>query len=382
MKLAIFVVLTLLAVIQATPDCTAYCTNITGSCTGAFIQYTNMAHCMAMCGAWPVGTDNDTSGNTLGCRAYHSGAVASLGTDHCHHAGPSGSDLKTNAPICGTQCEAYCSIMLHKPGCNDTLRAFNSMAECVNACPLFESNMTKYYDNANGNNLQCRIYHAKVAFSGGQSTLDTHCQHAAPLGGGQCGDPVATYCQILTGLCTGANSQFPAGATANQYCMDVAKNIPYNKTGGSYNDYDGNTLSCRAYHAVVGGAVHCPHAGISGNGTGGCGTGVCDAYCALSAKVCPTNYPAAADCMTACATWSTPAKLGAVADQAGDTFYCRLYHLGAAANGTAAATLHCPHAVANSTTCGGGSSPSPNPNPSGSAVVLGFSVLALIANLF
>jgi len=377
MKLAIFVVLTLLAVIQATPDCTSYCTNITGSCTGVLAQYTNMAHCMAMCGAWPVGTDNDTSGNTLGCRAYHSGAVATLGTDHCYHAGPYGADLKSNASICGTQCEAYCSIMLYKPGCNDTLRAFNSMAECVNACPLFVSDMSKYYDNATGNTLQCRIYHAKVAFSGGQTTLNTHCQHAAPLGGGQCGDPVQTYCQILNGLCSGGNSQISA-ATAGQYCLDVAKNFPYNKSD-NFNDYDGNTLACRAYHAVVGGPVHCPHAGISGNGTGGCGTSVCESYCILSAKACPSNYANTAACTTACNAWTT--KIGAVSDQSGDTFYCRLYHLGAAAAGGAAATTHCPHALDKSATCGS-TVPNPSPNPSGSAVVLGFSVLALIANLF
>jgi hypothetical protein len=60
-----------------------------------------------MCGAWPVGTDNDTSGNTLGCRAYHAGAVALLGsTDHCYHAGITGADIKTNASVCGSQCEA------------------------------------------------------------------------------------------------------------------------------------------------------------------------------------------------------------------------------------------------------------------------------------
>jgi hypothetical protein len=332
-------------------------------------------HCIAMCGAWPLGSDSDIMGNTLGCRAYHAVAAASSPT-HCFHAGPYGADFASGNATCGTQCEAYCSIMLLKPGCNDTLRAFNTMAECTAACALIPSNISNY-EATTGNSLQCRIYHAKVAFSGGQTTLDAHCAHAAPLGGGQCGDPVVNYCTIVNGLCTGALSQ---GMTS-QYCMDVAKFIP-NNTAGKYNDYDGDSLACRAYHSIVGGAAHCPHGGISG--AGACGTGVCDTFCALSAKVCPSNYANTAACLSACAMWNTTAKLGTVTDQSGDTFYCRLYHLGAAANGTTAATTHCPHAVASSTPCGGGASPtpSPTPGPSGSAVVLGFSVLALIANLF
>jgi len=321
-----------------------------------------------MCGAWPVGADTDTSGNTLGCRLYHANAALSLGLDHCNHAGPSGVDVASGNPICGTQCDAYCSIMLLKPGCNDTIRAFNSLAECQAVCPLFKSNAPLYFDNTTGDNLQCRIYHAKAAFA---IDLTTHCQHAAPLGGGQCGTLVDNYCLIVQGLCTGTNAQY----NALPYCLAVAKNFP----NATNYDYTGDSIACRAYHAVVGGASssHCAHGGASGNGSSGCGGDICSTFCQLSGKICPSNYASAATCKTACTAWIT--KIGGALDTSGDTYGCRLYHLGAAATDP---TTHCPHAVASSATCGG-AAPGPNPTPGGSGAILGFSVLALmIANLF
>jgi hypothetical protein len=352
MKLVAFLILSVITITYAAPNCTYYCTAIMANCNGANLQYTDMNHCMAMCGAFPVGTDSDQTNNTLGCRVYHADASATLGLQHCFHAGPSGVDLATGSGICGTQCEAYCSIMTYSMGCNTTIRAFNSPAECMAVCPLFPSDATKYFDNTTGNTLQCRIYHAKAAFSLG---LMAHCAHAAPLGGGQCGNVTDNYCDIITYLCKGADAQYPDAA----YCKKLAPSLPPSTT--NYYDYDGDSIACRAYHSVVGGAApsHCSHGGASGNGTGGCGTSVCAAYCALSAKLCPTNYATTADCTTACSPWAT-SKLGAVADVSGDTFYCRLYHLGAAASDAA---LHCPHALGNSSTCTGGSSPTPTPTP-------------------
>src|SRR4051812_7234786 len=81
-------------------DCPAYCTEIQANCIGANAQYPDMAHCMATCASFTVGTSTvtDMSGNTLGCRIYHGGAPSkTAAATHCVHAGP-GGDLITATP--------------------------------------------------------------------------------------------------------------------------------------------------------------------------------------------------------------------------------------------------------------------------------------------
>lgn len=80
-----------------TVDCTYYCTNITANCTGTDAQYTDMADCMTSCtdAAWTAGTAGDTTGNTLGCRIYHTLAAATAATTHCPHAGWLGGGVCT-----------------------------------------------------------------------------------------------------------------------------------------------------------------------------------------------------------------------------------------------------------------------------------------------
>ena len=63
-----------------TPSCATYCADIMANCTGTNQQYINLASCTRSCPGFPVGTSADTSGNTLGCRAYHATAAAGAGT--------------------------------------------------------------------------------------------------------------------------------------------------------------------------------------------------------------------------------------------------------------------------------------------------------------
>jgi len=391
MKLVALLLLSVIAITYAAPNCTYYCNTIMANCNGTNSQYMDLNTCLAMCNAFPVGFDGETANNTLGCRVYHAEASLSIGTQHCAHAGPSGVDLASGNPICGTQCEAYCSLMTYPMGCNLTVRAFNTPAECNASCNIIPSDATKYFGNTSGNTLECRLYHAQAAYS--SAGFAAHCLHAAPLGGGVCGIASDVFCDLSAGLCKGTDSQFLTVA----YCKTLA---PYFSNTTFY-DYSGDSLACRAYHTVVGGATpsHCSHGGASGESSNGCGASICDTFCALSGKLCPSNYATTADCMTACGAWTS--KLGKVSDTDGDSYYCRLYHLGAAASNAA---LHCPHALANSTTCVGtaptptptpGPTPTPTPTPGptpdpntpaptpGSSAILGFSVLlALFASLF
>lgn len=76
--------------------CAAYCTRILSVCTGANAQYGDEAECAAVCTGFTVGTLGDTTGDTLGCRAYHlenAAMSAAMATVHCPHAGPTGGGV-------------------------------------------------------------------------------------------------------------------------------------------------------------------------------------------------------------------------------------------------------------------------------------------------
>jgi len=85
-------------------------------------------------------------------------------------------------------------------------------------------------------------------------------------------------------------------------------------------------------------------AGPGGGGDGGMAMApTCLAYCTAVQTACTGSnmqYTGMDMCMTACAAM-TPGTIGMTG---GDTVGCRLYHAGAAAEGGAAATTHCPHA--------------------------------------
>ncbi len=96
--------------------CAGLCAQVTSVCTGANLQYTDMATCVSECTAamWPVGTEADTSGNTLGCRIYHSIVAGSNGATsamtHCPHTSlfgggvctPFRTDAATEVTVTGT----------------------------------------------------------------------------------------------------------------------------------------------------------------------------------------------------------------------------------------------------------------------------------------
>ena len=145
-----------------TPNCPDYCATITEKCTGASAQYGSEQACLDFCNdgalAWDTGTSADTEGNTLGCRIYHAGAANN--DDHCDHAGPTGGGA------CGTYCEVYCAAM------DEHCEAeYGSGGACATACAAFAA--TGNTNDATGNTVQCRIYHAGFAYDD-----NTHCDHA------------------------------------------------------------------------------------------------------------------------------------------------------------------------------------------------------------
>jgi hypothetical protein len=150
-----------------TPSCADYCADITANCTAANGQYFDnmdggMAACMTSCAGFDVGAGTDTSGNTLGCRAYHAGAAMGDPATHCTHAGPGGDTA------CGMNCEGFCAVAMSV--CGST---YADEAACMTECATFDATVKYNTTVTSGNNFACRLYHLTAA----ATDAATHCPH-------------------------------------------------------------------------------------------------------------------------------------------------------------------------------------------------------------
>src|SRR5436190_15099183 len=142
----------------AAPDPAKYCTDIIAHCTGANAQYptavatTTMDQCLGTAASFAVGKTGDTSGNTLGCRAYHAGAPAmSDPATHCIHAGPLG-DQVDKAGTCGDPCTSFCTLEIKVCGSlavplTGITAQYQDMAACMTACTTNFNKTAKYVLN-------------------------------------------------------------------------------------------------------------------------------------------------------------------------------------------------------------------------------------------
>ena len=341
----------------AAPTCEAYCKAVTANCKDANAQYKDEAECLGYCktqGKLPVGTADDKSGNTIGCRSYHAGAAAGDPATHCSHAG------KTGGNVCGTWCDNYCHLV--DKSCLMTKNDMDTdAAGCAAKCATLKSDGKP--NDAAGDTVQCRIYHLGVAGTD-EANSKIHCPHGkvAPAAGTPCapaGPTCEAYCKAVTANCKDANAQYKDEAECNTYCKTQGK-LP----AGTSDDKSGNTIGCRTYHAGAAAgdpATHCSHAGKTGANV--CGTW-CDNYCQLATSNCTATLAIFADkaeCATKCATAAATGKPG---DAAGDTLQCRIYHLGVAGTDEANAKIHCPH----------GKIPAPDGTPCAAAATTGKTV--------
>jgi hypothetical protein len=152
-------------VVDAAPpltlDCPSYCTAILATCTDTLAQYGTMEECMGSCNTFTVGTLGETTGNTLGCRLYHTESAALAPDVHCGHAGPSG-DGECGASIC----EGFCSIAA-------TICPTEwPSAQCDSRCANLTST-PPYNIASSGDTVECRLYHATAA----AADPGTHCPH-------------------------------------------------------------------------------------------------------------------------------------------------------------------------------------------------------------
>jgi hypothetical protein len=171
---------------EGPPTCKAYCAIELLACTGDLAQYQSQDECMKVCEALPPGTNDDETGNSVGCRRYHSFNATTLGADlHCSHSGPTGDGH------CGADdldkgytgnCDSYCTLLA--AACpsefdNEMGSAEKCMASCID---LPEATANKKYSVTNAEQskgLNCRVLHTVRAFADPSAC-------ASAIGGDQC----------------------------------------------------------------------------------------------------------------------------------------------------------------------------------------------------
>jgi hypothetical protein len=160
--------------------CANYCNLQDANCTVDDDQYGGPGQdwCLATCALWPVGTPADTTGNTLGCRIYHTDTASTVGVQHCSHGGPHGgpADDAHCQDMGEDQCNVFCQTAM--AACTGTNEQFGGdLNTCQNECLAFPgfSSIDADYSAAssNQNNFACRFYHLTAA----ADDPDQHCGH-------------------------------------------------------------------------------------------------------------------------------------------------------------------------------------------------------------
>ena len=166
-------------------SCDAYCALNVATCKDAQAQYVDVATCKAMCAKMTPGTKGATSGDTLGCRDYHTNAAAGTAgaagdpATHCPHSGAYG------ASVCGdSRCADFCALALAQ--CPSPKGPYADLAACMTGCAAapFDATKKELEPSAAPGKLNCLEYHLQAAY------LDpaTHCGHIT-VASGPCKTP-------------------------------------------------------------------------------------------------------------------------------------------------------------------------------------------------
>lgn len=174
-------------------------------------------------------------------------------------AGPGDDSGPGDTPTC----EAYCTTVM--ASCTGGNAQYPDMGACMMYCTTNAGWDPGTAADTTQNTIGCRLYHAGVA---GMMDPETHCPHAGPSGGDQCGRWCENYCQLALDNCTGDEQLFADMLACNTTCKGLDTTGEPGATGG-------DTVQCRIYHLGVAGtdassaATHCPHGGEDGGGPGG-----------------------------------------------------------------------------------------------------------------
>ena len=171
--------------------CERYCDATLANCSGELEQYRNLHQCLEVCARLPEGERGDENKNTVSCRLRLAEFAENEPSVYCKSAGPLGQDR------CGSNCEAYCTLMQSTCTPESTANNFEpstypSTTACLTACAGLapSTNDPKAYTSSPkampstyvGDHVFCRTYHLAAALD--DAAADEHCPHA--MGGDPC----------------------------------------------------------------------------------------------------------------------------------------------------------------------------------------------------
>jgi hypothetical protein len=162
--------------------CDTYCTDNVANCAAPNGQYIDKAACLKACASFAQGNLGDMAGNSLECRAYHTGAAKTAAAMHCPHSGITGGDLDPTATgaspadgPCGDGVAAFCKLAIATCAGADAVWA--SEALCVTDMKTLAKETAGFTtETKTGNTFNCRVYHLEASTPGGMAAT-THCPH-------------------------------------------------------------------------------------------------------------------------------------------------------------------------------------------------------------
>ena len=276
------------AIVEVSEGCEDYCRDVMANCTGEYAVYDNQELCEQVCMHLPPGDPAAPEGNTVACRARQASLAKTTGEPeaHCPNAGPGGNDNGSGRG-CGTDCEAYC--YLHAELCDIEGEFVLETEECLRQCSGLVEKRTfdVVFDHDGTDTVECRLVHVSSAAVAPLA----HCWHAsmAPQPESPCLDlpeanvPCDVYCDLVMVACTDEHSVYET----RKQCESVCAVLPPGKAG----DVEEDTIGCRRYHSynsLAAPAVHCPHAGPTGDGH--CGQDNCESYCRILKAACEQDF--------------------------------------------------------------------------------------------
>jgi hypothetical protein len=274
-------------------NCDAYCDLYKQIC-----PETPLDQCETRCrglpdrGMYSAVTDFSDYDDTIQCRIAHLTAAArasynagnakdaaerstedGLRKTHCGHSALRPRLMADNTPCDlkadkAPNCEDYCQLIM--TACTGGNRVYDDKNQCVQVCNKgfpAPAGLTENMPETAVNTLSCRRWHAYYALT---DIASTHCPHAGPSGGNDCGKPCEVYCSLLEAGCKRRYTD-TYGAD-DQKCLDECATLSASETYSI--DGEGvrtNTYQCRMHNLtkVFGGA-----GGGNGMGMEGCDKGV------------------------------------------------------------------------------------------------------------
>lgn len=167
----------------------------------------------------------------------------------------------TVAPL--PTCPAYCAEALQFCPVGTKHQIYPNPSTCNSTCERWAGwpKGTKDQSNYDTNTVGCRMVHLEAA----AADQGTHCPHASPSGGNQCGTWCDNYCSLALRNC-GSVGLYADDQACRTACAQI-------KTTGGPSDITGDSVQCRIHFLVLAGSepgnaeqvkIYCSNGGFSG----------------------------------------------------------------------------------------------------------------------